>query len=442
MMHFKQYFICKVFSLVLISLLLLGNLSLQSQNDENVTFSQAITHFSQGHYEQALSLLEEIEGSLEKGNTLSRTKLYLFYGACYEKMEKANLAKLYYKKIQDLLHDGLIKQLPEIEAIDYQSLQVYQQVFGNPDDKPDKIAEKDEEKDEYHFRFKKPEPISPIDKQELIYSKAKLKKKKKFPWLPVIAAGIVVAGVIAYFLFIRKGSEKTEVEVPEIEWVYIPPGEFLMGDNFKEGDADEQPVHAVYLDGYYISKYEISTYQFDRYCKDNGLALHSNLYPSSQLTPAVYVSWFDAQTFCEWLSQKTGQNIRLPTEAQWERAARGTQQFRYPWGNSPPDCSKVNFNYCNYYPRWVDQYPTGQTPSGIFNMAGNVSEWCRDWYDNSYYSQSPYQNPQGPNSGPSKVIRGGCFTSPANEIRSANRDFRSTNESSLNIGFRIVKEEY
>ena len=439
MIRFKQNPVIKLLSSALIFLLLAGNIPLQSQNEKNISFAQATALFNRGEYSRALSLLEEMETSLEIQDSRLKATLYVLCGACYEKLGKTNLATLFYKKVKDLMLDGRIKQLPETGLMDLQSLKLYQQIFVKTDTQPSDIDEAEEEQDQYHFRFKKPDPVSPVDKQEIIYKKAKPKKKKKFPWLPVIISGLVVAGVVAYFLFFRKDSEKAEVEVPEIEWIYIPPGEFLMGDNFNEGDADEQPVHAVYLDGYYISKYVISCYQFDQYCRANQLALNSNLYGHSDLTPEHYLSWTDAEAFCQWLSEETGESIHLPTEAQWERAARGTNQFRYPWGNTSPDCERANFEQCYWGPHWVNDFPAGCTPTGIYNMAGNVWEWCRDYYDASYYGRSPHQNPLGSATGTDKVIRGGYFRSPASEIRSANRDSAPINETGY-IGFRIIRE--
>lgn len=439
MIHFNENQPRKKLSSLLILVMIAGSLTIQSQPDEHPSIERAAVLFNQGEFSQALLLLEKIESSLEEENDRLLAKVFILYGACYEKTEKSNLAKLYYKKVEDLLFDGRIKHLPETGITDLQSLVLYQRCFTESGNKAAEIEEKDEEQDRYHFHFKKPKPVTPVDTQDIIYSKAKLKKKRKFPWIPVIVAGIVVASVITYVLFFRKDSEKSEAEIPEIEWVYIPPGEFLMGDNFNEGDSDELPVHSVYLDGYYISTYVISTYQFNQYCRDNQLPLNSNSYYHSDLTPAIYLNWTEAEAFCQWLSNKTDDSIFLPTEAQWERAARGTRQFRYPWGDDPPDCEKANYGQCTYGPNWVNDFSAGRTPTGIYNMAGNVWEWCRDFYNPTYYSQSPYQNPQGPNTGQNKVIRGGYFRSPEIEIRSANRYFTSINDTGY-IGFRVVKE--
>jgi formylglycine-generating enzyme required for sulfatase activity len=259
----------------------------------------------------------------------------------------------------------------------------------------------------------------------------------------VVAIGVVIIGVVVYFLLNKKKQDEIEINAPEIDWIHIPAGEFQMGDNFNEGDSDENPVHTVYLDDYYISKYEISVSQYNVFCMDTGTQTLSNEYYLRSYQKdyaAFYISWEEANAYCQWLSQKTGENIHLPTEAQWERAARGTNQNRYPWGNTPPDCSIVSYVDCGRGVGYVIRYEAGATPSGIFQMAGNVWEWCQDYYSPSYYSQSPFQNPQGPSYGTYRVLRGGSATSTASEIRSANRFFKSPGDDDYDTGFRIVKE--
>jgi formylglycine-generating enzyme required for sulfatase activity len=224
-----------------------------------------------------------------------------------------------------------------------------------------------------------------------------------------------------------------------------------MGDNFREGENDEEPVHPVYLDEYYISKYEITFEQYDTYAEATSVALPSDEGWGRGDRPVINVSHNSAGRFCEWLSVKTGKNIQLPTEAQWEKAARSTDQRRYPWGDGPLDCNHTNY-CCLDRTSPVGSYPMGATPSGIHDMAGNVTEWCRDWYDPNYYFETRYNNPQGPSSGIAggnlRVVRGGSWNCKYPlTARSADRHGLNTTPSTQNIlstykyvGFRIVRE--
>jgi formylglycine-generating enzyme required for sulfatase activity len=266
-------------------------------------------------------------------------------------------------------------------------------------------------------------------------------KKKKFPWL--IVAGLVVAGGVAAFLLMGKKGKDTPpaVNIPKIDWIQISAGSFKMGDNFNEGDSDERPVHTVYLDTYYISKYEVTFEQYDLFCEATGRAKPKDFYNWGRGSrPVIDVSWEDAKAFCDWLKSKTGENVHLPTEAQWEKAARGTDQRRYTWGNGAPTSSLANYykNVGKTMP--VGSYPSGVSPYGVHDMAGNVWEWCQDWYDANYYSSSPGSNPQGPSSGSARVIRGGGWNSVADYIRSAKRDSLSPSGSTIYFGFRLCKE--
>jgi len=240
-----------------------------------------------------------------------------------------------------------------------------------------------------------------------------------------------------------------------IEWVEIPSGSFQMGDNFNEGNSDERPVHSVYLDAYYISKYEVTFDQYDTFCEETGRNKPDDRGWGRGDRPVIYVDWNDAKDFCDWLSQKTGEDIHLPTEAQWEKAARGTDQRRYPWGNGEPNGNRVNFADINTDFKWKDKsvndgykytapvgsYPAGKSPYGVHDMAGNVWEWCQDWYDSDYYDYSPSHNPQGPSSGSPRVTRGGSWYNNASPLRSAYRYSFTPSLSNSSVGFRLCKEK-
>lgn len=235
-------------------------------------------------------------------------------------------------------------------------------------------------------------------------------------------------------------SANLEKFIFNIEWKRISGGEFEMGDNFNEGENDERPVHKVFLDEYFISKYEITFEQYDKFCKDQGIEKPYDAGWGRGQKPVINVSWNDAVDFCNWLSNRTGENIHLPTEAQWEKAASGTARNKYTWGNAYPRCSMVNYFVCVGGTTPVGSYESDVSPYGVYDMAGNVMEWCQDWYSSTYYSESPYRNPQGPNSGLFRVMRGGAILCDIDFLRSASRHRYGPKGKKFSKGFRICKE--
>ena len=221
-----------------------------------------------------------------------------------------------------------------------------------------------------------------------------------------------------------------------VEWIRIPSGEFTMGK--ADGNDDEKPVHKVFLDEYYISKYEVTYKQYDLYCDETGATKPQDIgvrgeYPVSFLTRDEMIK------FCDWYSDNTGSKIHIPTEAQWEKAARGTDERIYPWGNKDASCILANVMLCNSSTLPVGSYPAGVSPYGVHDMAGNIFEMCQDWYSSNYYSNSPYRNPTGPASGTNIVLRGGDYGMDAPTAWTFRR-FEHKNEPWHGIGFRIVKE--
>ena len=226
--------------------------------------------------------------------------------------------------------------------------------------------------------------------------------------------------------------------------VYIPAGEFHMG--FQSAESEERPVHVVDLDAFWMDETEVTNAMYalcvnDCECnRPSSFAsrTHSSYYsdPEFDEYPVIFVSWADADSYCEWAGR------RLPTEAEWEKAARGRNQRRYPWGEQI-DCSNANYKNCIGDTSAVKSYESGMSPYGIHNMAGNVWEWVADWYSETYYqdSPSPSLNPLGPDSGEFKVLRGGSWDSPSNHIRSTIRNWIPQRSSDDIVGFRCASSE-
>ncbi len=192
------------------------------------------------------------------------------------------------------------------------------------------------------------------------------------------------------------------------EMILIPAGAFLMGSSESDAQAsvDEKPQHTVYLDSYYIYKNLVTVAQYRQFCQETGRTMAS--VPSWGLIhdhPIVNVSWDDANAYAQWVGGS------LPTEAQWEKAARGGDGRLYPWGNTW-NGSKCQNNEQKTAP--VGSFASGASPYGVLDMAGNVWQWCADWYGENYYSGSPSRNPTGPVSGSSRVLRGGNWGSDVN----------------------------
>ncbi|MGV8121672.1 MAG: SUMF1/EgtB/PvdO family nonheme iron enzyme [Candidatus Xenobiia bacterium LiM19] len=232
------------------------------------------------------------------------------------------------------------------------------------------------------------------------------------------------------------------------ETVLVPAGEFLMGSPSGEGSDSECPRREVYLDAYHIYKHPVTNGQFASFVKETGYDAEGDwkkyALPGKENHPVVAVTWNDAQAYCKWAEGA------LPTEAQWEKAARGTDGRNYPWGNTWDD-SKCNWyrgpkvaGMANLYggrgTTPVGSFPSGVSPWGCLDVAGNVWEWCSDWYEENYYKSSPSRNPEGPPRGQYRVCRGGSWCNGGSRnVRCAYRGWGLPGNGANDVGFRVCR---
>lgn len=217
------------------------------------------------------------------------------------------------------------------------------------------------------------------------------------------------------------------------DMVLIPKGEFTMGS---KDHSDELP-HQVVLDGYYIDTYEVSNGHYREFMKTTGHpapAYWDDPRLNKPDQPVVGVNWYDADAYCEWAGK------RLPTEAEWEHAAKGPGGSHFPWGHTI-DPTKANYGQNVGKTMPVNSYPEGVSHFGVHNMAGNVFEWVNDWYDPDYFRVSTAYNPQGPangynfaNQGPVKVLKGGSWLAPQTSLHSSHRFWNQPENNSYGVG--------
>ena len=263
------------------------------------------------------------------------------------------------------------------------------------------------------------------------------------------------------------------------DMVMIPAGDFLMGSLAGDGFTDERPQRLVSLHTFQIDRFEVTNARYEQFVKATGHAVPTNPNPSATLWssgrpfpgsdthPVVNVSWHDAVAYCTWAGK------RLPTEAEWEKAARGTDGRLYPWGNEW-DIKKANSasywagrtiefkDAMEWKAFWMDgegariskerglngevlTLPVGSLSEsvsfyGLFDMAGNASEWVSDWFEPYYYLRAPRENPKGPDGKLLKVVRGGSWLKPAGSLRTADRDYGLPTDQQSGTGFRCAKD--
>ena len=240
----------------------------------------------------------------------------------------------------------------------------------------------------------------------------------------------------------NQSISSNESSVPKTDsppMVRIPEGWFLMGS--ENGQDNERPVHRVWVDALELAATQVSRWEYSKFLAATGRREPPTWDDRNFSLPeqaVVGVSWFDAVAYCEWLSLTTSRQFRLPTEAEWERAARGgIEQQLYPWGNDPPE------TLTNYSARWkTGPEPVGraeQNAFGLFDIGANVHEWCADWFDPNYYGASEEHNPQGPAKGTRRSSRGGSWRHYTKVSRCAARSSIPPEFQYADYGFRVAR---
>lgn len=226
----------------------------------------------------------------------------------------------------------------------------------------------------------------------------------------------------------------------EPEMVAIPEGWFLMGS--EAGQENEQPVHRVWVDAFALGACQVTNREYAQFLAEThhrAPMYWTDPHFSLPDLPVVAPSWFDAVAYCEWLSRITSRRYRLPTEAEWERAARGgAEQKQFPWGDEPPE------TLANYAERWKTGPEAAGSAErnafGLYDIGANVHEWCSDWFGADYYRESPERNPQGPREGKRKASRGGSWRHYTKVSRCAARSSIPPEFQYADYGFRIARE--
>jgi len=269
--------------------------------------------------------------------------------------------------------------------------------------------------------------------------------------------------IILVVTVIAANAQQAGIKMPSM--IHVEGGTFMMGNN--SGNPDEQPAHQVTLDDFYIGKYEITNNDFKQFVEATGyitdaeqpdsVRLKKNLPPrninngnwktgtsgmmiplSDSMKPVANISWFDAMAYCDWLSKATGKKFRLPTEAEWEFAARGgvkSKGYTYSGGNNLGEVAWYVDN------SGAISHTIGQKMANeldCYDMSGNSREWCSDWYGDTYYKTSPELNPTGPEMGKNRVLRGGSWGSLADRMRVTYRNYDLPYNSASDFGFRLA----
>jgi sulfatase modifying factor 1 len=290
--------------------------------------------------------------------------------------------------------------------------------------------------------------------------------------LPLLAFVITLGALLAACSTVPVAT----TDASGMKFTSIKGGCYEMGDTFDAGEHDEVPAHGVCVEDFSIGTYEVTVAQFKTFAAETGYITEAEKaggcyiytpnqwryeksatwrspgFPQEDRHPVTCVSFNDAQAFTAWLTKKTGKSYRLPREAEWEYVARsGGKSYKYSWGNEDPsgnvadESARKEFPELSVWEGYNDGFvytaPVGSFKTndlGVYDMSGNVWEWCEDWYEKEYYKASPKDNPKGPGEGTRRVVRGASwFDIPQNQ-RAANRGSTDPSKANVITGFRVV----
>lgn len=245
-------------------------------------------------------------------------------------------------------------------------------------------------------------------------------------------SGLIGLAVLLGLVLLKPGAPsdaQTETGPPS-DMVLIPAGEFVMG--FDGGRPDEGPSRKVFVEAFYIDRYEVTNAQFKQYADTHGIPF--SFPPGMGSHPVVNITWDQANGYARWVGK------RLPTETEWEKAARGTDEREYPWGNEW-DASRCNSQEATQYPKTapVGSFPSGASPYGVQDMVGNVWEWVQEWYDADLHREGVSYRPRDPRYGMYRTIRGGSWLEDRNYQRCSTRGYLLPRSMASNVGFRCAK---
>ncbi len=218
-----------------------------------------------------------------------------------------------------------------------------------------------------------------------------------------------------------------------IKMILIPAGYFYMGSSKGEGGIGEKPRHKVWVDAFYIDQTLVTYAQFDKFCKETGWEMPADDGWGRDNMPVHHINWNDASAFCSWDGK------RLPTEAEWERASRGGTKTVYFWGDSPAGLEQYAWDSDDSGNQAHPVALKTWNPYGLYDMLGNLWEWCADWYGEEYYFKSPKKNPKGPDQGKYKVLRGGSWGNGSGMLRAANRNWSTADVRNPAFGCRCAR---
>ena len=255
-----------------------------------------------------------------------------------------------------------------------------------------------------------------------------------------VAGALCVVLIIAIGAWFARSMREPSVAITGKDGA---PAVLISAGSSVLGDDEESPRREVFPDAFYIDRFEVTTGRYAKFLAATGGLQAPDAWDTLDLSrdgelPVVGVNWVDATAYCQWADR------RLPTEAEWEKAARGTDQRRYPWGNEVPTSARANFQNTNENPyagglKKVGSYPTGQSPYRVEDMAGNVLEWVADFYTESF-TAAEVRNPKGPTSGAAHVIRGSSHFDPAERLVITKRYYAAPDNRAADTGFRCARD--